>query len=116
MQGCPLSMLIYAFYNANLIDIVKGKFELSTGFVDDCAFVAVVDTLDEAHKTLWNGLTVGSIGCTLTTPLSRSLNSRLLISLELPMTLLPPLLLSTETTWMALGHNTPSPQLITTNT
>ena len=54
MQGCPLSMLIYAFYHADLIDITKGKFELSTGFVDDCAFVAVVDTLDEAHKTLKN--------------------------------------------------------------
>ena len=54
MQGCLLSMLIYAFNNANLIDITKGKFELSTGFVDDCAFVAVPDTLDEAHKTLKN--------------------------------------------------------------
>ena len=51
-QGCPLSMLLYAFYNADLIDIANGKHELSTGFVDDCAFVAVGDTLEEAHITL----------------------------------------------------------------
>ena len=34
-QGCPLSMLLYTYYNADLIDIAKGKFKLSTGFVDD---------------------------------------------------------------------------------
>ena len=51
-QGCPLSMLLYVFYNADLIDIAKGKNELSTGFVDDCAFVAVADTLDETHTIL----------------------------------------------------------------
>ena len=45
-------MLLYAFYNADLIDIAKGKNELSTGFVDDCAFVAVADTLDETHTIL----------------------------------------------------------------
>ena len=54
-QGCLLSMLIYAFYNADLIDIVKGKSKLSTSFVDDCAFVAVADTMDEAHSIL-NGM------------------------------------------------------------
>ena len=53
-QGCPVSMLIYSFYNVDLIDIAKGKPELSTGFVDDCAFVAVADALDEAHDLLKN--------------------------------------------------------------
>ena len=52
MQGCPLLMLLYAYYNVNLINIAKGKCELSTGFVDDCAFVAVADTLDKAHAIL----------------------------------------------------------------
>lgn len=52
MQGCPLSMLLYVYYNADLIDIAKGKFELSTGFVDDCTFVMVADTLNEAHTGL----------------------------------------------------------------
>lgn len=28
-QGCPLSMLIYAFYNADLIDIAEGNSEVS---------------------------------------------------------------------------------------
>lgn len=51
-QGCPLSMLLYTFYNADLIDIVQGKNELSTGFVDDCAFVAIGKTLNDTHNTL----------------------------------------------------------------
>ena len=59
-KGCPLLMLPYTFYNTDLINIAKGKSELSTGFVDDCTFIAVADTLDEAHhlkrydgKTRW---------------------------------------------------------------
>ena len=61
-------MLIYAFYNADLIDIAKDKSELSTRFIDDCAFIAVADTLDKAHSILWNALTVASTGPTHTTP------------------------------------------------
>ena len=53
-QGCPLSMILYAYYNANLIDIARGKHELSTGFVDNCAFVAIADTLDDTHSILKN--------------------------------------------------------------
>ena len=51
-QGCPLSMLLYAFYNAELIEIAHGKNELAAGFVDDCAFVAIADTLDDSHRIL----------------------------------------------------------------
>ena len=51
-QGCPLSMLLYAFYNAELIEIACGKNELATGFVDDCAFVAVANSLEETHTIL----------------------------------------------------------------
>ena len=51
-QGCLLSMILYAYYNVDLIDIVKGKWELSTGFVDDCMFVAITDTLDDHHVIL----------------------------------------------------------------
>ena len=54
MQGCPLSMILYTYYNADLIDLARGKNELSTGFVDDCAFVAIGDTLKDTHQTLWN--------------------------------------------------------------
>lgn len=51
-QGCPLSMLLYAFYNADLINIAKGKSETSTGFVDDCAFVVTGNTLKAMHQLL----------------------------------------------------------------
>ena len=51
-QGCPLSMLIYAFYNADLIDIAKGKNKLSTGFVNDCTFIATSNTFTDTHTTL----------------------------------------------------------------
>ena len=51
-QGCPLSMLIYTFYNADLINIAKGKEELSTGFVDDCTLIAVSTILMDTHLTL----------------------------------------------------------------
>ena len=53
-QGCPLSMILYAYYNADLIDIARGKYELSTGFIDDCTFVATADTLIKAHTILKN--------------------------------------------------------------
>ena len=51
-QGSPFSMILYAYYNANLIDIAKGKSELSTSIIDDCAFIVVADTINEAHLTL----------------------------------------------------------------
>ena len=51
-QGCPLSMLLYTFYNVELIEIAHGKNELAAGFVDDCTFVPVADTLDETHRIL----------------------------------------------------------------
>ena len=53
-QGCLLSMLLHAFYNTDLIDITNGKNELSTGFVDNCAFIAIGDMLEEMHQTLQN--------------------------------------------------------------
>ena len=45
-------MLLYAFYNAELTKITHGKNELAVGFVDDCAFVAIADTLDDSHRIL----------------------------------------------------------------
>lgn len=62
-QGCSLSMLIYTFYNADLIDISRGKNELSTGFVDDCAFITIGDTLTDTHLILTNMMerTVGGL-------------------------------------------------------
>jgi hypothetical protein len=51
-QGCPLSMLFYTFYNAPLIQIAKCKNESVIGFVDDTMFLAVADSLQEAHIIL----------------------------------------------------------------
>ena len=51
-QGCPLSMLLYSFYNAPLIDSTQNSNEASLGFVDDSMFLAVADTIDEAHTIL----------------------------------------------------------------
>ena len=59
-QDCPLSMILYGYYNANLIhnanpiDMAQGIQELSTCFVDHCAFIATANTLDEAQAILKN--------------------------------------------------------------
>lgn len=45
-------MFLYTYYNTDLIDIARAKQELSTGFVDDCTFVATVDTLVKTHIIL----------------------------------------------------------------
>ncbi|KNZ80406.1 hypothetical protein J132_05993 [Termitomyces sp. J132] len=51
MQGCPLSMLFYAFYNALLICIANSsnKSELASGFVDNVMFLAIAKSLTETH-------------------------------------------------------------------
>jgi ribonuclease HI len=51
-QGCCLSMIFYAFYNAPLMEIASGPNEISAGFVDNVMFLATGDTLDEAHMQL----------------------------------------------------------------
>jgi hypothetical protein len=51
-QGCPLSMLFYSFYNAPLIDSTQNSNKVSLGFVDDSMFLAIANTLDEAHTIL----------------------------------------------------------------
>ncbi|KAG5717879.1 hypothetical protein E4T56_gene1444 [Termitomyces sp. T112] len=53
-QGCPLSMLFYAFYNAPLLCIIdpSSRSELSSGFVDDVMFLATAEPLMETHAIL----------------------------------------------------------------
>ena len=67
-QGCPLLMIFYAFYNANLVNIARGKQELTTGFIDDCVFVATGDSLTETHQLLKKDQAVALTGPTPTTP------------------------------------------------
>lgn len=51
-QGCPLSMILYAFYNAPLILTASGVNETALGFVDDSMFLTVASSLPEAHQLL----------------------------------------------------------------
>ena len=53
-QGCPLSMIYYAFYNAGLLEISPpgSRDEAQFGFVDDVALLATGDNFDETHERL----------------------------------------------------------------
>ena len=53
-QGCPLSMLFYAFYNAGLLEISHPdcKDEKQFGFVDDVALLAVGSDFTETYQKL----------------------------------------------------------------
>ena len=53
-QGCPLSMLLCAIYNAPLIRIASNTntSECIVGFVDDTTLLASGKNFDEAHETI----------------------------------------------------------------
>jgi len=53
-QGCPLSMIYYAFYNAGLLELSPpgSKDEEQFGFVDDVALFAAGDSFTETHEML----------------------------------------------------------------
>jgi len=51
-QGDPLSMLLYLYYNADLLEVTRGCDELGLGYVDDVAFVAVAKDFKQAHRRL----------------------------------------------------------------
>src|SRR5258706_10749384 len=53
-QGCPLSMLLYAIYNAPLIRVATNDDpkEQIVGFVDDTTLLASGKNFEEAHSTL----------------------------------------------------------------
>jgi len=58
-QGCPLSMIFYAFYNTGLLQISHplSNDEAQFGFVDDVALLATGDNLEEAHGRLGDMMT-----------------------------------------------------------
>lgn len=44
-QGCPLSVILYLFYNSDLVDISIPRNALDgTGYIDDVAFLATGKT------------------------------------------------------------------------
>ena len=51
-QGDPLSMGLYQFYNADLLDIPADTNELTVTFIDDALMGAIANTFKEMHKTL----------------------------------------------------------------
>ena len=55
-QGCPLSMMFYAFYNAGLLELSSPNApdEKQFGFVDDMALLVTGSTFTETHQKLKN--------------------------------------------------------------
>ena len=51
-QGDPLSMLLYLFYNTDLLDTAKGPDEKSLSYVDDIAFMAMANNFTQTHRVL----------------------------------------------------------------
>ena len=54
VQGDPLSMILYLFYNVDILDIARGKHELCLGSVDDLALVAMAKNFAGTHRMLKN--------------------------------------------------------------
>jgi len=51
-QGDPLSMVLYQFYNANLLDIPNSRDKDAMAFVDNSFRLVVVDSFEEVHIKL----------------------------------------------------------------
>jgi hypothetical protein len=56
-QGDPLSMLLFLYYNADILDIPKNKGEHAMAFVDDSILIASGKDFDEMHQTLRDMMT-----------------------------------------------------------
>jgi len=56
-QGDPLSMGIYQYYNADLLDIPSEKDESTMAYVDDLVMIAIADTFPEVHEKLQSMMT-----------------------------------------------------------
>ena len=51
-QGDLFSMLLYLFYNTNLLDAAKELYEKSIGYIDDIAFMAMANNFMQTHRVL----------------------------------------------------------------
>ena len=56
-QGDPLSMALYQFYNADILDIPNSANESAIAYVDDALLMATAGTFEEAHQTLYDMMT-----------------------------------------------------------
>jgi Reverse transcriptase (RNA-dependent DNA polymerase) len=51
-QGDPLSMILYLFYNADILNIATGKGQAAVAFVDDANLYTEGDTYEQAYDSL----------------------------------------------------------------
>ena len=56
-QGDPLSMGLYQYYNADLIEVLKDLGESAMAYMDDSVMIAVADSFPEAHRKLLSMMT-----------------------------------------------------------
>jgi hypothetical protein len=56
-QGDPLSMVMYQFYNADLLEIPEAEGESAIVYVDDAIMAAAADTFKETHEMLRDMIT-----------------------------------------------------------
>ena len=51
-QGDPLSMGLYQYYNADLLDIPDEANQLAIAYIDDALLYATASTFEETHRIL----------------------------------------------------------------
>jgi hypothetical protein len=56
-QGDPLSMVLYQYYNADLLDIPNNSNKSAMAYVDDTILIATGENFVETHKTLTDMMT-----------------------------------------------------------
>lgn len=56
-QGDPLSMVLYQFYNADILDVPKQAKESAIAYVDDALILATAKDFNETHRLLLDMMT-----------------------------------------------------------
>ena len=56
-QGDPLSMVLYQYYNADLLDVPKSNSELAAAYVDDTILIPTMKNFEDTHDILVNMMT-----------------------------------------------------------
>ena len=56
-QGDSLLMVLYQYYNADLLDVPTSPSEFAAAYIDDAILVATAKTFEETHKMLVNMMT-----------------------------------------------------------
>ncbi len=56
-QGDPLSMILYLYYNADLLEILNSPCESAAAYVDDTILIASAKTFEETHQLIMTMMT-----------------------------------------------------------